>query len=274
GLDGRRELRKEDRFLHGAVATTGHDHALVAVEGRVARRAVRDAARRQLLRSGHAELPRLGAHREDDGAGAVLVLADPDAVDAARLVRELDARDLVGDEARAEALRLLAELRHQLWTQDPVGEAGVVLDLRGLLEQAAPEEALDHERTQIGARRVQRGRVSGGAATDDDYVLDVLLAHVASAVTLLFIVAGGVSDSQRRTVFRSCNQAATPTGIGSQKPTSRNVRIAGNTVFSSIPKSTNAPIRPASTVPTPPAGDGARFATIPTKKPITSTANG
>src|SRR5205814_5592976 len=124
----------------------------------------------------------------------------------------------------------------------PVGEARIVLDLRGLLEQAAPEEALDHERMQIGTRRVQRGRVSGGAAADDDDVLDVLLAHVASAVTLLCIVAGGVSASHSLTVFRSCTQAHTPTGIGSQNPTSLNVRIAGKTVFSSMPKSTNAPI--------------------------------
>ena len=31
---------------------------------------------------------------------------------------------------------------------------------------------------------------------------------------------------------------------------------------------------PASTEPTPPAGDGIRFAAMPTKKPCTSTANG
>ena len=37
---------------------------------------------------------------------------------------------------------------------------------------------------------------------------------------------------------------------------------------------TNAPIKPASTVPTPAAGDGTRFATIPTKKPWTTTPNG
>ena len=38
--------------------------------------------------------------------------------------------------------------------------------------------------------------------------------------------------------------------------------------------STNAAIIPASTEPTPPAGDGIRFAAMPTKKPCTSTPNG
>ena len=39
-------------------------------------------------------------------------------------------------------------------------------------------------------------------------------------------------------------------------------------------KSTNAPIIPASTDPTPPAGEGIRLAAMPTKKPWISTAMG
>src|ERR671915_299526 len=41
-----------------------------------------------------------------------------------------------------------------------------------------------------------------------------------------------------------------------------------------MPKTAKAPIIPASTAPTPPAGDGIRLAAIPTKKPWTSTAKG
>ena len=52
--------------------------------------------------------------------------------------------------------------------------AGVVLDVGRLLQQAAPGEALDHERLQVRARGVQRGRVAGGPAADDDDVLDRL----------------------------------------------------------------------------------------------------
>jgi hypothetical protein len=116
----------------------------------------------------------LGAHAEDDRAGAVDVLADVDLVDPAGLVGELDRGRLVGDEARAEVLGLLAHLVHQRGTLDAAArEAWEVLDLGRLLEQAAPHEALDHDRLQVGARGVQRGRVAGGATPDDDHVLDV-----------------------------------------------------------------------------------------------------
>src|SRR5215208_5890711 len=63
-------------------------------------------------------------------------------------------------------------------------------------------------------------------------------------------------------------------GIGSQNAITRYVSTAGNTTDSSIPKIENAPIMPASTAPTPPAGDGIRFAAMPRKKPCTSTPNG
>ena len=48
----------------------------------------------------------LGAHREHDRARAMLAVADPHAVDAARLVRQLDAVGLLGHQARTEALGL------------------------------------------------------------------------------------------------------------------------------------------------------------------------
>ena len=102
----------------------------------------------------------LGAHREDDRAGAVLVVADPDLVHAAGLVGELDLRRLVGDEARAEALRLVAELLHQLRAHDPLGEARVVLDVGRLLEQPAPGKPSMTSGLEVRARRVQRRRVA------------------------------------------------------------------------------------------------------------------
>src|SRR3954447_11691361 len=197
-LDLGGELAQEDRLLHRRVAAADDDRRLVAEERGVAGGAVGHAAAAELVLAGDAELAVLGPHGQDHGAGQVFVVPHVDAVYPAGLVGQLNARDLVGDEPRAEALGLVAELLHELGAHDPVGETRVVLDVGGLLEQAAPEQALDHERTQIDARGVQRGRVSGRAAADDDHVLDVLLAHVASAVTLLCIVAGGVSDSQRR----------------------------------------------------------------------------
>ena len=92
-----------------------------------------------------------------------LLVADRDAVDAAALLRELDLRGVVGDEAGAEALGLVAEFLHHLGAQDALRDSRVVLHVRGLLEQPAPGEALDHERLEVRARRVQRGRVAGRA---------------------------------------------------------------------------------------------------------------
>ena len=72
--------------------------------------------------------------------------------------REVDLVDVGGDELGAEALGLLAELRHEIGTDDAVGEARVVLDVGRQHELAAGLDALDDERLQVGARGVDRGR--------------------------------------------------------------------------------------------------------------------
>ncbi len=76
----------------------------------------------------------------------ILLVADMHHVRTAGVRAELDLGRVVGDEARAEALGLVAELLHHLRAHDALGVAGVVLDVGRLLEQAAPGEALDHER--------------------------------------------------------------------------------------------------------------------------------
>ena len=180
----RGELRQEDRLLHRRVAAADDDRLGVAEEGRVAGRAVADPATAQLLLAGDAQLLVLGAHRQDDGARPVLGLADPHPVDSAGLARQLDALGLLGQQARAEALGLVAQLLHHLRAHDPLGEAGVVLHVGRLLQQPAPGEALDHERVQVGARGVQRRGVARRAAADDDHVLDVLPSHAPDRLAL------------------------------------------------------------------------------------------
>ena len=171
------ELGDEDRVLHRRVAAADHDHVLALEEGAVADAAGRDAVAAELDLARDPEALGLGAHRQDHGLREVLVVADPDAVDAA--VGELDPGRVVGDEAGAEALGLVAELLHQLRAHDPLGEARVVLDVGRVLELAAPLEALDHERLELGAGGVERGGVAGAGAADDDQVLDSLLVHFA-----------------------------------------------------------------------------------------------
>ena len=168
----RGELGEEERLLHRGVAAADDHGRLVLVERGVAGRAVGHAAAAELLLAGHAELLVLGAHREDDRAGLVLLVVDPHRVRLA-LGARLDLGDVVGDEARAEALRLVAELLHHLRPHDPLGVAGVVLDVGRLLEQPAPEEALDDERVQVRAGGVERRGVARRTASDDDDLLDV-----------------------------------------------------------------------------------------------------
>src|SRR5262249_45260715 len=265
------------------------------------------AAAAELHLAGDAEPFRLRPHRQDHRFRAVLLVAEEDFLDAA--VGELDAVDVVADEAGPEALGLSAELAHHLCAHDPLGVARVVLDVGGVLQLAAPLEALEDERLEVGAGGVERRRVAGRATADDDHVLDLLfgvahlralahLAHLSQSITLLFIVArpgtsfnyptagssseawpsprsiGRPSSSHRCTVLRSWKKATTPGGIGIQKETRRKIRIAGKTVSSGRPKRTKAPIIPASTAPTPAGASGNRLATMPRKNPWTTTAIG
>ena len=89
----------------------------------------------------------------------------------------IDPGDVVGDELRAEALGLAAEIGHHLGPHHAVGVPGVVLDVARDHQLAAPLKALDHERLQVGARRVQRGRIAGRPTADDDQLPDVLIAQ-------------------------------------------------------------------------------------------------
>ena len=109
----------------------------------------------------------------------MLCVAHPYLVHTPELVGKLHTLDLVGLQRRAETLSLLAQLHHQVGAHDALGEARIVLDIGRLLQQAAPCEALDDERREVGARGVQRRRISRGPAADDDRVLD--LRHLADS---------------------------------------------------------------------------------------------
>src|SRR5439155_21823691 len=74
-LHGGSELAQEDGLLHRAVTAPDDHDLLLAEEGRVTGGAVRDPAVGELLLAGHAELLVLGAHGEDHGAGAMLLVA-------------------------------------------------------------------------------------------------------------------------------------------------------------------------------------------------------
>src|SRR5262249_49743813 len=68
-----------------------------------------------------------------------------------------------------------AEVIHQLRTQNPLGEARVVLDVGGSHQgTAGRHRTLEHQGIEVGPRRVERSRVTGRSRTDDDDVTYVL----------------------------------------------------------------------------------------------------
>ena len=65
-----------------------------------------------------------------------------------------------------------------------------------------------------------------------------------------------------------------PAGSAARRRSRDRSGSRGTPPSSDTPNRTNAPIMPASTDPTPPAGEGSRLAAMPTKKPWTRTPNG
>src|SRR5207247_4829853 len=117
----RRELRQEDRLLHRGVAAADDRDFLVTVERGVADGAVGDAAAVKGALGFEIELSCGRAGGDDHALGAVLVLANPD---AKRALREVNARDVVGEELGPELLGLGPELAHQLSAFAALADAG------------------------------------------------------------------------------------------------------------------------------------------------------
>src|SRR5690606_13031920 len=80
--------------------------------------------------------------------------------------------DILGADVGAETLGLLAHLLHEVGAHDALAEAGEVLDLGGGHQRAAELGALEHQRPQVGTRRVDGGGVACRAGADDDQVVN------------------------------------------------------------------------------------------------------
>ena len=141
------------------------------------------AVAEQLGLARQAEHQRAGAGRHDDRLGPVgrarrrSAVADPDAERAGTRGRPCCALTVSISAPKRSGLGPHAH--HQLGAHDPVGEAGVVLDVGRQHELAAGlvagrrRLALEHERAQVGPGGVDGGGEPGGAGTDDDDVADV-----------------------------------------------------------------------------------------------------
>ena len=114
---------------------------------------------------------------DDHRTRPVLGFTDPD---AERAAREVDAVDVGGEELRAEAGRLLAELHHELGAHDAVGEAGEFLDVGGQHELAAGAHPLDDDWVEVRPGGVDSGSQARGARSDDDDIVNVRHEEVLS----------------------------------------------------------------------------------------------
>ena len=151
-------VREVERLLDGRVAAADNDHFLATEEKPVAGGAGRDATPAECLFGRQSEPLRRGAGRYDEGVGLVAIAGVADADE--RPAAEIDLDDGVEEQFGADMLGLLLHLLHQPGALDDVGEARIVLDIRGDGELAARLDALHEHRLQAGAGGIDRRRVA------------------------------------------------------------------------------------------------------------------
>ena len=165
------ELAQEGGFLERRVATTHDCDVLVTEEESVTRRTSGYAVAEQSSLVLEPQVAVLRTRRENHRARVEDLVADVDHLDGSG---EVDLGDVIGHQLGAEAGRLLAQALHQLWAHDPVGKPGEVLDFSGRHQRAAGRgRTFEHQRVQVGARRIERRGVTGRAGSDDDEFTDV-----------------------------------------------------------------------------------------------------
>ena len=164
-----------ERLLHGGVAAADHRDLLAAEEEAIAGGTGRNAEAHEALLAFEAQPLRLCAGADDDGVADIEIAGIAGADEGA--FAEVRGDHHVVDQPRAHSLRLARHLLHQPRPLDDVGEAWIVLDVGGDGELAAGLQALHHDRLQIGARRVDRCGIAGGAGADDQDLAAVRRRH-------------------------------------------------------------------------------------------------
>src|SRR5262249_58760730 len=142
---------EEERLLERGVAAADDRHRLAAEERAVAGRAGRHALVLEPRLRLEAEPARGGAEREDHRVGGEAALV---AAHAEGPRREVDLGRVLGEDLRAEALRLALEALHQLGAGDRLGEARGILDVGPQHHLPAALEAAGTGRRAPGAGAV------------------------------------------------------------------------------------------------------------------------
>ncbi len=170
------ELGEERGLLDRRVATTDHGDLVATEEEAIAGGARRQSVSDEALFGLEAEHQRLCAGADDHRLGPILGVTHPD---PQRPLGEIDGRDLLGQDLRAEALRLGSHVRHQLGAHDAVGKPGEVLDLGGQhqltagLVARARRFAFDQQRREVRPSGVHRSGEARWTRSDDDDIANV-----------------------------------------------------------------------------------------------------
>src|SRR5271155_355724 len=155
-------------FFHRGIAAANDGDGFLTEKIAVAGCAGGNAAADQFTLAGEAQQARGGAGGNNQRLRFVGFFAGSD---LERTLREVHFIYGSGFELRAESLRLLAHIFDELRPHNAVGEAGVVLDVRGERELTALLVAVNHQGLQIGARGVDCSGEPGAATADNDNVV-------------------------------------------------------------------------------------------------------
>ena len=161
------ETREEYSFLHGGVSAANHHDFLPGKEKAVAGGAGRNAVADEFLFVGQTQPAGRSAASDNECLRVNLVLSE---MQQKRTLAEVDAGEMSYAIFRAKALGLLAHVLNELRSHDSFWKAGKIFHERSERELAARFVPFNHQRFQIGPRRIQRGGMSGAAGADDDDV--------------------------------------------------------------------------------------------------------
>ena len=158
----------------GRVAAAHHRHGLAPIGRAVAGGAVVNALANERFLAGNAQGTRRRAGGDDHRAALKDALAGLQRLDPPGKAGLIHLRQL---RHRAEALGALLHFFAQRKAVDAAFKAGIVVDLLRQRHLPAGGELFQHQRGKPGTGGVQGGGVSGGAAADDDHIIDPLHSH-------------------------------------------------------------------------------------------------
>ena len=162
----------------GGVAAAHHCHGLAPIGRAVAGGAIVNTLSCERFFAGNAQGTGRRAGGDDHRAPLKNTLAGLQRLDFPGKANLIHLRQL---RHRAEALGALLHFFAQRKAVDAAFKAGIVVDLLRQGHLPACGELLQHQRGKPGTGGVQGGGVSGGAAADDDHIIDLLHSHALTA---------------------------------------------------------------------------------------------